>query len=476
MRRRSADPPETPPADEVITGTSYRNDTSPPLRDMEPVPYGFEGDREANENPKVPLVHKDSPDEVVQDQPVVAPNIPGTTLNFDGIVYPGVACNCAPPDTDGEVGQTQYVQIVNRGIQVFNKTTGRVRAWALSASPRSVAGFGGVCQNNGHGDPIVLYDQLANRWVISAVRRTRSRPTNASPSRRRATPPASYYRYGFHLGTSFFDYPKLCVWPDGYYMSMNVFNTAGTAFLGPQPFAFDRATMLAGLAGDVRQPGNHQRRWAPISPRTSTARPCLRRALRHFVAFPRSGACAGSSASTSTSHVPANTTFTLVGNPASAGFTQLCSGTRACVPQLGETAPNNLDGIGDRLMFRLAYRHFGRPRGPGRQPHRQLGRRGRHSLVGDQQRDRADRCRSSQQGTYQPDTTWRWMGSVAMDNAGQPRARLQRLRARPSTRRFATPDGWLTDPAGTLAQGEAHLFAARAARRAPPTVGATTAP
>src|SRR5207244_6518021 len=56
----------------------------------------------------------------------------------------------------------------------------------------------------------------------------------------------SYYRYGFHRGTNFFNYPHISVWPDAYYMSMNVFNSAGTSYLGPQPFAFDRTKMLAG--------------------------------------------------------------------------------------------------------------------------------------------------------------------------------------------------------------------------------------
>ncbi len=189
MRRRSADPPEPPPSDEVVTGTSYRNDTSPPLRDMEPLPFGFDGDREANENPKVRSGHVDRPDEVVQDQHVRTPNMPGTTLNFDGIVYPGVGCNCAPPDTDGEVGLTQYVQIVNEGIQVFNKTTG-----ASVLGPVGIStiwtGFGGVCESNGHGDPIVLYDQLANRWVISQFAGT-SRPDRRVRRRldHAATPP-----------------------------------------------------------------------------------------------------------------------------------------------------------------------------------------------------------------------------------------------------------------------------------------------
>ena len=56
---------------------------------------------------------------------------------------------------------------------------------------------------------------------------------------------------------------------------------------------------------------------------------------------------------------PANTTFTLIGSPAAAGFTALCPTTRSCVPESGVTSTNRVDGIGDRLMFRLAYRNFG---------------------------------------------------------------------------------------------------------------------
>ena len=93
-------------------------------------------------------------------------SMPAPILNFDGIPFPGVVCNCAPPDTNGEVGLTQYVQIVNEGYQVFNKTTG---ASVLGPSAISTiwTGFGGVCETNGDGDPIVLYDQIANRWLIS---------------------------------------------------------------------------------------------------------------------------------------------------------------------------------------------------------------------------------------------------------------------------------------------------------------------
>jgi hypothetical protein len=136
----------------VIVGASYHNDTSPPLSEMKQVPMGSSrgGEHEANLNPKLPSHHTDSPDEVVQNEHVPSPNMPLPILNFDGIPFPGVACSCAPPDTNGEVGLTQYVQMVNEGFQVFDKTTG-----ASVFGPVGIAtvwaGFGGVCQFNGDG-------------------------------------------------------------------------------------------------------------------------------------------------------------------------------------------------------------------------------------------------------------------------------------------------------------------------------------
>src|SRR6185436_6109329 len=233
---------------EVTVGESIRNDTSPPLREMPQKPV-FKPKREANENPKVPHFHKDTPDRVVQKSiaadEFTAANMPTADMNFNGMAFPGVACNCAPPDTNGEVGATQYVQSVNEGFQVFDKSTG-----TSVLGPVGIAtvwgGFGGVCETAGDGDPVVLYDQLANRWVVSQFAGA-SVPTDeciAVSTTSDAT--GSWNRYGFHLGSNFFDYPHLGVWPDAYYMSMNVFNSTGTLFLGPQPFALDRAKMLAG--------------------------------------------------------------------------------------------------------------------------------------------------------------------------------------------------------------------------------------
>src|SRR4029078_4501987 len=231
---------------EMTVGQSIRNDTSPPVREMKQRPV-FKPRKEANENPKIKQPHKDVPDEVVQKDlaaPFTLPNMPTTDKNFNGMAFPGVACNCAPPDTVGEVGATPYVQMVNEGFQVFDKNTG---ASLLGPSGISTiwGGFGGVCEFNGSGDPVVLYDQLADRWIISQFAGVSGPADECVAVSTTGDATGSYHRYDFHLGSNFFDYPHLSIWPDGYYMSMNVFNSIGTSFLGPQPFAFDRARMLA---------------------------------------------------------------------------------------------------------------------------------------------------------------------------------------------------------------------------------------
>jgi hypothetical protein len=438
----------------VVVGHSTHNDTSAPLRDMKQLPNTFKPEREANENPKLTHAHKNVKDEALQTAPITAA-MPGTDLNFDGVPFPGVACNCAPPDTNGEVGATQYVQIVNEGYQVFNKSTG-----ASQLGPSGIAtlwqGFGGVCESAGNGDPVVLYDQIAGRWIITQFAGN-SVPTDeciAVSTTSDAT--GSYFRYGFHLGSNFFDYPHLGVWPDAYYMSMNVFNSTGTAFLGPQPFAFDRAKMLNGQPATFITTGitggSAEEVYLPADLDGSTPPPAGAPAT--FVEFP-----GGGSYRTFHFHVdfatPANSSFTLFASPAAAGFSLLCSGTRSCVPQSGTTS--RLDGIGDRLMFRLAYRNFG----------------DHESVVGNYsvssgsvagirwfelRNVTSGPVTKFQESTYQPDSTWRWMGSAAMDGSGNIAVGYSASSGTISPQiRYA---GRLAgDPLNTLAQGEGTLFA-----------------
>jgi hypothetical protein len=451
----------------VWVGGSYQNDVSPPLREMavsNEADLSRRRDREANENPKVPYRHIDSFDPVVQnwDASVFGgkgPNIPVPIRTFDGIPFPGVGCNCAPPDTNGAVGLTQYVQIVNEGYQVFDKATGN-----SVLGPNSISsiwsGFGGVCQNNGSGDPVVLYDHLANRWLISQFAGVSTITDECVAISTTSDATGSYYRYGFHLGSNFFDYPHLGVWPDAYYMSMNVFNASGTTYLGPQAFAFDRTKMLSGQPATFVSPGGplggSVDPFLPADLDGSTLPPAG--APNTFVGFP--GQASTPNYTTYHFHVdfatPANSTFTTFANPAAAGFTALCPTTRACVPQNGVTSSNNLDGIGDRLMFRLAYRNFG----------------DHESIVGtytvssggvaglrwfELRNVTSGPVTVYQQSTYQPDTTWRWMGSAAMDRQGNLAIGFSASSSsvKPQLRYAGR---LVTDPLNTLAQGEAHLF------------------
>jgi uncharacterized repeat protein (TIGR01451 family) len=449
----------------MVSGVSYKNDESLPLREIAYEPLSLNVECELKENPKTNVYHLDAPDAAVQDHLVSLlslqqPSIPATTLNFDGIAFPGVVCSCAPNDPNGTVGLTQYLSEVNEGIQIFNKSNG---ASVLGPIPISSLwqGFGGVCENNGHGDGIILYDHFANRWIVSQFAGSGANPTDeciavsTSPD---AT--GSYYRYGFHLGTNYFDYPKLAVWPDAYYMSMNIFNAAGTTFMGPQPFAFDRTNMLL---------GNPATFVSPVGPLGSTVGAILPAdidgrmlppsgAPETFVGFPAAG-----SYPIYHFHVdfgmPANSTWTTFASPAAAAFTQICPATRACVPQSGVTlAGSGLDAIGDRMMFRAAYRNFG--------DHESLVTNYTvlsNAVAGvrwiELQNVTNGPVTVFQESTYQPDTTlWRWLGSAAMDNGGNIAVGFSTSSA--TTFPAIHYAGRLAaDPPNTLAQGEATLFA-----------------
>jgi hypothetical protein len=433
-----------------VVSYDVKHDVSPPLRDIPVPPVQLDPQHLMREPLGFPKTVASAPDPVVQSS--LAPAVmPPPILNFTGIPFPGVGCNCAPPDTDGEVGATQYVQLVNRGMQVFNKTTG---ASVLGPIDIEVlwAGFGGVCAATGIGDPVVLYDQMANRWVVTQFAGTGIPTHECVAVSQTSDATGAWNRYDFLLGTNFFDYPKLSVWPDAYYMSMNVFNPSGTAFLGPQPYAMDRAAMLTGAAAAIITPGLQSPNLGAllpgdldgsILPPAGAPNPWLSTELvpdwqlfRFHVDFA----------------VPANSTWTLAGSLVPAGYTTLFAG----VPQLGTASL--LDNLADRPMFRLAYRRF---------PDNH------EALVGNQtvssggvagirwweiNNATSGAPAFTQQGTYQPDTTWRWMGSAAMDASGNLSLGFSASSSSINPQvRYA---GRLaTDPAGTLAQGEATLHA-----------------
>ena len=162
-----------------------------------------------------------------------------------------LAMRFAPADPVGDVGLTHYVQAVNLLLSVHLKSTG-ARIFGPVALKTLWSGFGGLCESENDGDPIVLYDDAADRWVISQL----AFDSNFSGHQCIAVsttgnPTGSYHRYDFAMTPAFLnDYPKIGVWPDGYYMSVNEFDDLGW-FYGVTVVAFERARMLTGALAQM---------------------------------------------------------------------------------------------------------------------------------------------------------------------------------------------------------------------------------
>jgi len=359
-----------------------------------------------------------------QSDPVVQSSTPGpkvtTTagVNINGVGdtsnTPANPCNCAPSDTNGAVGATQFVQWVNSAFAVYDKSGNLLMG--PTAGNALWSGFGGPCQTNNDGDIIAQYDKAANRWVLSQFSVTGGPPffqCVAVSTTSDAT--GTYNRYAFQE-PNFNDFPKLGIWPDGYYFSFNMFN--GNTFVGARACALDRSQMLAGAAANqiCFQQSSSVASLLPSDVDGTTAPTAGEPDF--FMNF-------GSNVlNLFKFHVdfttPANSTFTGPTTIAVAAFTAACSGGGTCIPQ--PNTSNKLDSLADRLSYRLAWRRFSD---------------GHESIVVDQAVTVSGNKRSSvtgerwyeirnpngtptvfQQGTFSPNSNSRWMGSIAMDKAG----------------------------------------------------------
>ncbi|GAB4198190.1 MAG: hypothetical protein Tsb002_32940 [Wenzhouxiangellaceae bacterium] len=184
--------------------------------------------------------------------PVSSTRAPSALLSIEGYSNDDNAAllggRIAPPDTNGDVGRNHYVMYVNLGWVFFNKTNGSV---AGGPFPGNIfwQGFGGVCETQNAGDPIVLYDHLAGRWLFSQFTGTAIADGHQCVAISDGENPAGPYTlYDFIVSPSAFnDYPKISVWPDGYYMTTHEFVGAPFfTFAGVNLTVFDRASMLAG--------------------------------------------------------------------------------------------------------------------------------------------------------------------------------------------------------------------------------------
>ncbi|HXD83110.1 MAG TPA: hypothetical protein VN599_01640 [Rudaea sp.] len=356
------------------------------------------------------------PDGAIQNVTSPTLNAPSASLNFDGVGngFTGpqgtFSVQYAPPDTDGAVGATQYVSLVNTDLAVFDKTSGNV-IYGPVAVNTLWSGFGGGCESNNDGDGVVIYDRAAGRWVVSQFSVSTTPYLQCVAVSQTSDATGAWNRYSFNYGSTLFpDYPKMGSWPDAYYETFNMFN--GNTFSGANLCAYDRTNMLAGNAATQQcfQLSNAYGGVLPSDLDGSTAPPAG--SPNYLINY------GTNKLNLWKFHVdwttPANSTLagpTAISVPS---FSALCGGG-TCVTQPGTTT--NLDSLADRMMFRLAYRNFG--------DHEALV--ASHSVTAGTKggvrwyelRNPGGTPTVYQASTFAPDTTtYRWMPSIAMDGAG----------------------------------------------------------
>ena len=390
-------------------GPSVHNDLSAPLRDI-PMAHLV-----------APRHHADSPlptpTGTASSDPVAQTTAPATSAPSTSTSFAGVgASGYAPSDANGAVGPNDYVQVVNTRLEIFAKT-GTTLLGPLTTNTLW-SGFGGECQNENDGDATVRYDALADRWVFSQFALG---PNGNGPFYQcvavsaTADPTGSYYRYSFAFN-NFPDYPKLSVWPDGYYQTMNMFNSSGR-FIGADSCVYNRAAMLVGLPSSMQcfNPGTAYGAILPANLSDPTLPPAdapdmqigLGVDATHLASF---------AFHVDWSNAGAGTTFT-ESDLAVAALNAACGGG-ACIPQEGTS--QTLDSLADRLMYSYEYRNFGDheawvvnysvANNAVAAPRWLELRRTPPATSG--------ALTVYQDATYAPDANFRWMGSIALDRSG----------------------------------------------------------
>jgi hypothetical protein len=188
--------------------------------------------------------------------PFRAAPAPGPLANFDGLDFSNWGAG-HPPDTNGDVGPQYYIQTINTSIGVFRKSDGvRVAAFTFDTF-MSQGNFGNLCDTDNFGDPVVLYDSFEDRWVITDFAFKLDGSNNV------INPPGSFQcvavsmngdpvsggwnYYSINTSGGLGDYPKFGIWPDGLYMSANMFDyLAAGSFQNTRLYAFNKYQMYAG--------------------------------------------------------------------------------------------------------------------------------------------------------------------------------------------------------------------------------------
>jgi hypothetical protein len=398
---------------------------------------------------------------LVRTRPVpVAATIDGTPVD--------PARRVAPPDTTGDIGPNHYVQWVNLRYAIYNVVrdgSNTITGFTLQPGfPKNGnvlwQGFGGPCEISNDGDPIVQYDQIANRWVLTQFAVSSSPYTQCVAVSTGPDPAGTYYRYAYSYGIDFNDFPKVGVWPDAYYITYNMFRR-GRTFVGNKVCALERDKMLTGASARqiCAQTSSRYGSLLPADvegstlPAAGTANPLLSITSTSMLFWKFAvNWTAGTGVLTGPTVIPV------------APFSTACGGG-TCIKQQGTS--NLIDSLGDRLNYRLSYRKF--PTYEALLVNHAVTASSATGIRWYEFRNAAANTISSatpvvfQQGTFAPsDSLYRWMGSAAMDKTGGIAVgyNVSGSTSKPSIR-YAVRAA--SDPAGTLG-GETSILAGTGAQ------------
>ena len=419
-----------PPAsseDRPDVSSAVFSDTSEPLRELDAAPSPSDDGQDV-------VPQKPTPGERIDDMlsgDLVPPSIPNPTGSAPDQQMPGILQDFEglnsrngylPPDTVGDVGPNHYVQMVNSSLQIFNKDGST--ALGPVDSNTIWTDLGGDCATTNDGDPIVLHDQFADRWLVSQFSYSGAGLHECVAVSTSNDPTGSWHLYQFDYD-SFPDYPKIGVWPDGYYVTYNMFDPDTFDYEGVKICALDRNAMIAGDPA-TQQCRDLTTEWSMLPSDADGSTPPPLGSPNYILGEHWSD---NDKLTMYKFHVdwddPLNSSLEgptyLQVDP----FTWACPEVSRgkCVPQ--PTTLQQLEVLGGRLMHRLAYRNFG--------THESLvanhtvamdGNLGQTAQTGigwyEIRQPNATQPQVYQQGTTaDPDgATFRWMGSAAMDKQG----------------------------------------------------------
>jgi hypothetical protein len=387
--RSTAPAPNSPNGPDVVqlVGPAVLNTN---LRDLPYIPN--EGENEGQRLTRYPHPETGAPPPAIPSSPWLqtlmkgvfrpVPDMPPPVLQFAGTDRVGSGCNCRPPDTNGDVGPNHYVQTVNTGFRVFDKSGNPLTPFTTYNSFFAPLGTSTPCGNNQNdGDPIAFYDPIADRWVLSDF----AFPSFPGPQfwqcigvSQTPDPTGAYFLYALQVDpanpTFLGDYPKFAQWnnpqPGGaYHLTVNLFNPS---FQGVRVFALDRGSMLTGgpasaiaftlSAADVGASYS----FVAATFRTGSPPPAGRDEMVLAIDSPATGGVILTQVHARFFHVdfvtPANSTFGLGPNhlPNAEitvnGFVDAFTDTTTLlVPQQG--VPQLLDTLGDKIMTPVVYQN-----------------------------------------------------------------------------------------------------------------------